>query len=682
MTDYFAIADRFVRQASAVQPQRELGRDSGMETASMQNASVAARQRSFVNQPSARVAVVGMALMTLGLAGCGLGGSSKSIASVSATGAAAYTITGMVHGGQQPVSNATLQLYAVGTSGLKSAAQGLITKTVTTSDGTGVGGNSGNANNTMPAGGFTITGDYSCIGATQVYLVATGGNSSAAPDGAATNSAIALMAPLGSCATLLANAATTSLQINELTTVAAVYALAPYMSGYASIGTTGTTTAAQQGIVNAVANFNNLINLAGGSVGGASLPADAVVPTNELNTLGNVIAACVNSSSSTAAACQSLTTATGATDTIGMALAFANSPGSPVLTGLWSLGAGIGAPFQPALSVQPTDWTVAIKYPVSGNLKTPFGLAVDATGNVWIANASATATPVVKLSPAGGLLSTYTGAATGLVGPRGIALDKAGNVWLASPSQNSVVELTSAGVLKGTYTAGGLNGPVALALDSGGNAWVANLVGNSVTELSAAGSAVRTSLTASGTISGPTGIALDSTGNVYVANSGNGNVVKLVNGTGAAGSGSPFSDNALQGTTSVAVDAVGNVWATGSTTGAAVMGAVSSFASSGAAASYSPLGSGGLGLPTGSAASGTTLWVTNGLTAGSLSQLVYGQGTPSSPSVGFGSLNAPVGVAVDLSGDVWTANTGDNTVTQFIGLTTPAVTPLVANVGP
>jgi streptogramin lyase len=653
-----------------------------METASMQNANAAANQRFVLDKPSRLLITCGMGLMTLGLAGCGLGGSSHSSVSTVTIGSATHTITGMVHGGQQPISNATLQLYAVGTSGLKSAAQALITKTVTTSDGTGIGGNSGNANNTMAAGGFTITGDYSCTGATQVYLVATGGNSSAAPDGAPTNSAIALMAPLGSCATLLANAATTSLQINEVTTVAAVYALAPYMSGYANVGTTGGTTVAQQGMVNAVSNFNNLINLAGGSVGGATLPSDAVVPVNELNTLGNVIAACVNTSSSTSSPCQSLATATGATDTIGMTLAFANNPSSSALTALWSLGAGVGAPFQPALGVQPNDWTVAIKYPVSGNLKTPYGLAVDSTGNVWIANASATATPVVKLSPTGGLLGAYTGAATGLVGPRGIACDKAGNVWLASPFQNSVVELTSAGALKGTYTVGGLNGPVALALDSGGNAWVANLVGNSVTELSATGSAVQTSLTAGGTISGPTGIALDSTGNVYVANSGGGNVIKLVNSTGAAAAGSPFSDSALQGTTSVAVDAVGNVWATGSTTGTAVAGAVSSFASSGAAASYSPLGGGGLGLSTGSAASGTKLWVTNGLTAGSLSQLVYGQGTPSSPSVGFGSLNAPVGVAVDLSGDVWTANSGDNTVTQFIGLATPVTTPLVANVGP
>jgi DNA-binding beta-propeller fold protein YncE len=53
-----------------------------------------------------------------------------------------------------------------------------------------------------------------------------------------------------------------------------------------------------------------------------------------------------------------------------------------------------------------------------------------------------------------------------------------------------------------------------------------------------------------------------------------------------------------------------------------------------------------------------------------------------SPSAGFGPLNAPVGVALDNTGSVWTANSGSNTVSKFIGLATPVVTPLAANVGP
>jgi hypothetical protein len=107
--------------------------------------------------------------------------------------------SGSVHGGQQPVVGATIQLYTVGTTADGSAATPLLTSTVT-SDSTG---------------SFTITGLYSCTGATQVYIVATGGN----PGLSTTNPNIALMAALGSCSALTPS---TFININELTTVADV----------------------------------------------------------------------------------------------------------------------------------------------------------------------------------------------------------------------------------------------------------------------------------------------------------------------------------------------------------------------------------------------------------------------------------------------------------------------------
>jgi streptogramin lyase len=612
---------------------------------------------------------ISLAALTLSLAGCGVGGSSTNAATPAPL--VRGGITGKVHGGQQPVTGATIQLYTVGTSGAASAATPLLTSAVTTSDGTGVGGNVGNNFNALPAGNFTITGLYSCGSATQVYLVASGGNS-----GSGTNSAIALMAPLGSCTTLLANAATTFVQINELSTIASVYALAPYMTGYTNLGATGSNPA---GLVNAVANFNNLYSLTSGFAPGASLPAGATVPAIEINTLADILASCINTSSASTGPCTTLLTATGATNTVGAALAFAKSPGSSTLTALFSLVSAT-APFQPTLSVAPSDWTVAIKYNAGGTLSSPYGIAIDAAGDAWITNAMGAS--VTELGPSGAVVNTLTGG--GLINPKGIAIDRTGNVWVADAAANLVAEFSNAGTLKSGsgYTAGGLNGPVALAMDSHGYAWVANLTGNSVTELNTSGSALQTSLTGSSTISGPSGIALDATGNVYVANSGGGNVVKLTNSTGAVASGSPFTDIGLQGTTAVATDLSGNVWATGSTTGSTLAGAVSQFSSAGTAASYSPVSNGGLSVPVGVATSGGSAWITNGQTAGSLSQLVLGQAAPSSPAAGFGSLNAPVGVAVDLSGDVWTADSGDNTVSVFLGLTSPVTTPLAANVGP
>jgi hypothetical protein len=71
-------------------------------------------------------------------------------------------VTGAVFGGQNPVSGSLIQLYSVGTTGDGLAAARLISATLTTSDGSGLGNsnaNAGNSNNGLPAGSFTITGD-------------------------------------------------------------------------------------------------------------------------------------------------------------------------------------------------------------------------------------------------------------------------------------------------------------------------------------------------------------------------------------------------------------------------------------------------------------------------------------------------------------------------------------------
>src|SRR5665213_3481559 len=71
------------------------------------------------------------------------------------------TVQGIAHGGLQAITGATVQLYAVGTTG----------------DGSGTGGNASNNHNSYAAGSFNITGDYTCPSATTlVYITVTGGN--------------------------------------------------------------------------------------------------------------------------------------------------------------------------------------------------------------------------------------------------------------------------------------------------------------------------------------------------------------------------------------------------------------------------------------------------------------------------------------------------------------------------
>ena len=128
---------------------------------------------------------------------------------------------------------------------------------------------------TDPSGNFTITGLYHCPSLdAQVYLVASGGNPglSAGTD----NAALTMMAALGSCGNL---SSSTFVNIDEITTVASVYSLAPFMSagGGANLGASGANA---PGLANAFATVNNLANVANGTAPGPSLPAGATAPTS------------------------------------------------------------------------------------------------------------------------------------------------------------------------------------------------------------------------------------------------------------------------------------------------------------------------------------------------------------------------------------------------------------------
>ena len=152
-----------------------------------------------------------------------------------------------ISGGIQPISNGSIQLYTPGTNGYGSASTPLLNQPVTT-----------DAN-----GSFSFGGDFSCPSpTTPVYLVATGGNPGLAPG--TNNSAIALMGLLGQCGTLTS---TSFFNIGERSTVAAVWALAPFMVDYAHIGTSHGNV---QGLLNAFTAAQNLVDIHSGSAPGTA----------------------------------------------------------------------------------------------------------------------------------------------------------------------------------------------------------------------------------------------------------------------------------------------------------------------------------------------------------------------------------------------------------------------------
>ena len=76
--------------------------------------------------------------------------------------------------------------------------------------------------------------------------------------------------------------------------------------------------------------------------------------------------------------------------------------------------------------------------------------------------------------------------AIGLNGPYGVAVDAAGDVFIADSSNNRVVEVTPSGT-QTTVLGTGLNFPVGVAVDSSGDLFVTDTDNNRVVEVTPSG---------------------------------------------------------------------------------------------------------------------------------------------------------------------------------------------------
>ncbi|MFZ1005446.1 MAG: hypothetical protein WAN65_01330 [Candidatus Sulfotelmatobacter sp.] len=117
-------------------------------------------------------------------------------------------------------------------------------------------------------------------------------------------------------------------------------------------------------------------------------------------------------------------------------------------------------------------------------------------------------------------------ASSGLSGPHGLAVDAKGNLWVANTGANNILEFNSNYMLQpnATITAG-LNLPVGVAFDPSGNLWVANFQdsnGGSLGSISMYNNGKQnTNATITKGIVGPFALAIDGMGNIYVSNDGN-----------------------------------------------------------------------------------------------------------------------------------------------------------------
>jgi len=639
-----------------------------------------------------------LASCTIFLAGCAAAPVAKKtpVSAPQPAAAKSTPLHGRVHGGQQPIKGAAVYLFALSTGGYGQASSSLLVNTSGTTGDTQEDGSGRYYVTTNSTGGFTIASqDYGCDSGQQVYLYSVGGDAGFGP-----NSAAGLMAVLGECGSgnSFSNLPAT-IQMDEVTTVAAAYALAGYATDATDMSGSNSAVAAT-GMANAAASALNLVNLGTGFAQTSTQGGNGSVPQAEINTLGDILAACINTDGPGSGGCSTLfsnaeNNGNQPSDTATAAINIAHNPGAnvPMLYGL----ATSTAPFQPILSGSsgydgPNDWTIAITYS-GGSLHGPLGLAIDNNGYVWVANAAAFCISQYNSNGVAGPEDGFTGNGSepsscgvgittggGISNPSYIAFAPSGNIWLANDYDSLTVFDFAPGLGNESFlsadsaspcTGGGLNLPAGIAFDTSGNAWIPDegYNANSISKFTSCGSG--TSFTGGG-MDGPSALAIDTSGNIWVANT-DGNTVSKFNSSGVAQSSTGYYG--VESGTAVAIDSGGNVWVTGRITNSLVK-----FNSGGTELEYA-YDVGGLDYPQGIAIDGVGhVWTAN--TVNNSIGEFDSSANALSGSNGFeGGLSGPQQLVIDPSGNVWVTNYDNgsgNSLTEFVGAAAPVVTPVVA----
>ena len=315
---------------------------------------------------------------------------------------------------------------------------------------------------------------------------------------------------------------------------------------------------------------------------------------------------------------------------------------------------------------------------VTKELLKPFGVAVDAAGNVYIADTynhrvrKVTPAGVIStIAGTGSILPPYNGdgiAATtaNLNYPYGVAVDAAGNVYIADSYNNRIRKVNTAGI-------------------------ISTIAGSGVSGYSGDGAAA-----ISATLNNPTGVTVTPTGFVFVADYGNhvirkifpSGIISTVAGTGAAafsGDGGSALAATLQNPYDVAVDAGGNIyiadWYWSHIRKVDAAGNISSI--------------GGIGLiakPSSVAldATGAFLYVANQSSnkivkidlATNISTVVAGTGASGFAGDGGAPLSAqfnnPSGIDVDASGNIYIGDAINNRVREITAATV-SINPITGN---
>ena len=307
----------------------------------------------------------------------------------------------------------------------------------------------------------------------------------------------------------------------------------------------------------------------------------------------------------------------------------------------------------------------------SARFNYPYGVSVDTAGNVFVADYS---NHTIRKVTSAGVVTTLagtagssgstdaTGSAARFYNPYGVSVDTAGNVFVADGKNHTIRKVTSAGVVTTLAGTAGSSGstdatgsaarfyyPFGVSVDTVGNVFVADGSNQTIRKVTSAGvvttlagtagSGGSTDATGSAArFSAPYGVSVDTAGNVFVADYGNHTIRKVTSAgvvtTLAGTAGSSGSTDATGSAArfnnpfGVSVDTAGNVFVADSENDT-----IRKVTSAGVVSTEA-----GLGNTPGS---------NNGL--GSAARFRY-----------------PSGVSVDAAGNVFVADSGNDTIRNTI----------------
>jgi len=231
-----------------------------------------------------------------------------------------------------------------------------------------------------------------------------------------------------------------------------------------------------------------------------------------------------------------------------------------VLANGYVQGTGLG----PQVNFLPsTESTIAN---ASGGLTAPYALAVDGSGNVYVADVANNL--VWEATLASGSYTLNTISSTSLSEPTGVAVDGNGNVYIADTGNSRVLEETSSPyggneIIVADNANNGINSPIYLAVDGNGNVYF--FASDSQTgqtslyeETPSAAGYIQSTVPYSG-VALPSGVAVDGNENVYIVDMGNNQVVEEIpSASGYTQTTVPTTGLIQPG--SIAVDGMGNIY--------------------------------------------------------------------------------------------------------------------------